>query len=371
MQAKLRKIDHNLIKLLGERISILSKLKPLSVQEQLSDVTSLLAKFGVPDSVWENIVISCVATLNTVCTSPDSLKPRRVTVVGGRGAMGQFFTQQLFVAGHDVSILEKDDWNYASSLLAEAELVLVCVPTEFTLDVIRNLSKYLAPTTALADITSIKTPIVQVMLEHHAGPVMGLHPMFGPGVKSFLSQKIVVCPGREYNAFQWLLDLVESKGGKLIVCTPEDHDQIMIAIQAIRHFCTFSLGVFMAEAGIDIGLSLEFSSPIYRLEIDIVSRLFAQDPSLYVDILLASEERRKTIGRLTSTYSRLADMVAQKDKAALIQEFEGTQSVFREEAARALKESNYVINALSTFLAATEVEQRSVCHSAEDSVSET
>jgi prephenate dehydrogenase len=359
MQDKLREIDHNLIKLLGERISILSEFKSHSVQEQLSDVTSLLRKFGVPDFVWENIVISSLATLDNVCRSPESIKPQRVTVVGGRGGMGEFFTQQLSVAGHDVSILEKDDWNYASSLLAEAELVLVCVPIEFTLDVIRNLSKYLAPTTALADITSIKTPIVQVMLEHHAGPVMGLHPMFGPDIKSFLSQKIVVCPGREYNAFQWFLDLVERKGGKLIMSTPEDHDHIMVAIQAIHHFSTFSLGVFMAEAGIDISRTLEFSSPIYRLEIDIVNRLFAQDPSLYVEILLASEERQKTIDWLAKTYSRLANLVTQKDKAALIQEFEATRRVFKKEAARALKESNYVINALSTFLAATEVEQYS------------
>jgi prephenate dehydrogenase len=344
----------------------LSELKHLSVEEQLSDVTSLRTLFGVPDFVWESIVTGCVATLETVRTSSDSLKPRRITVVGGRGGMGQFFTTQLSLAGHDVSILEKDDWNYASRILAEAELVLVCVPTEFTPDVIRNLSKYLAPTSALADITSIKTSIVQLMLECHPGPVMGLHPMFGPGVKSFLSQKIVVCPGREYNAFQWFLDFAEMKGGKLIVCTPEDHDHIMIAIQAIRHFCTFSLGVFMAEAGIDIGRTLEFSSPIYRLEMDIVSRLFAQDSSLYVDILLASEERQKTIGSLASTYSRLAHMVAQKDRAALMQEFEATRSVFRQEAARAIKESNYVIDALSTFLAATEVEQRSRSHSAED-----
>ncbi|MBW4597880.1 MAG: bifunctional chorismate mutase/prephenate dehydrogenase [Brasilonema angustatum HA4187-MV1] len=363
MQNKLREIDHKLIKLLAERISVLSELKPLSIQEQISEYTSLLSQHGVPDFVWENIVTACVATLDSADTSLDSLEPRRITVVGGRGAMGQFFTSQLSVAGHDVSILEKDDWDYAGRLLGEAELVLVCVPTEFTADVIRKLSKYLAPTSALADITSIKTSIVQIMLEYHSGPVMGLHPMFGPTTKSFLSQKIVVCPGREDNAFQWFLDLIKMKGGKLIACTPEEHDQIMIGIQAIRHFCTFSLGVFMAEAGIDIGRTLEFSSPIYRLEIDIVSRLFAQDSSLYVDILLASEDRRKTIGWLTSTYNRLGDLVARKDKATLIKEFEVTHSVFREEAARAMKESNYIIDALSTFLAAIEVEQRSITNS--------
>jgi prephenate dehydrogenase len=360
MQEKLRQIDQSLIKLLGERISLFAELEPPSLLEQQpSNVTLLLAKAGVPEFVWNNMVTGCLAALATASSSPKNVKPRQVTVVGGRGIMGQFFTQQLSAAGHDVKILEKNDWNHAGRLLAEAELVLVCVPTECTLDVIRNLSRHLAPTTALADITSIKTPIVQAMLDRHVGPVMGFHPMFGLGVKSFLSQKIVVCPGRKDEAFQWFLELIESEGGKLITCTPEDHDYMMIAVQALRHFSTFSLGVFLAEEGIDIGRSLEFSSPIYRLEIDIVSRLFAQDASLYVDIMLASEGRRKAISRLANTYNRLAHLVAQEDKAALIHEFEATRSIFREEATRALKESDYVINSLSTFLAASEVEQSS------------
>ena len=82
--------------------------------------------------------------------------------------------------------------------------------------------------------------------------------------------------------------------------------------------------------------------------------------------MLASEGRRKAISRLANTYNRLAHLVAQEDKAALIHEFEATRSIFREEATRALKESDYVINSLSTFLAASEVEQSSPYQLAED-----
>jgi len=102
-------------------------------------------------------------------------------------------------------------------------MVLVSVPIERTVDIIKRAAEHLAPTTALV-ITSIKTQPVQAMLEHHAGPVMGLHPMFGPSIKSFSGQKIVVCPGRNDDSFQWLLDFMKSKGGELIVCTPQEHD---------------------------------------------------------------------------------------------------------------------------------------------------
>ncbi|MBN3875453.1 MAG: bifunctional chorismate mutase/prephenate dehydrogenase [Nostoc sp. JL23] len=256
--------------------------------------------------------------------------PRQITIIGGCGRMGKLFKEQLSLVGNNVSVLESDDWEYADQLLSQAELVLVSVPIEHTVDVIKRAAKYLAPTTALCDLTSIKTQPNQAMIEHHSGPVMGLHPMFGPNVKSFFGQKVVVCPGRNDDSFQWFLDWIKSQGGELIVCTPEEHDRMMVIVQATQHFCRFSLGVFLAQAKIDIQQSLTMSTPNYRQEIDIVKRLFSQNPHLCVDIMLATEERCDAISFLADTYSRLAKLVAIKDRDALIQEFENAQRFFEE-----------------------------------------
>ncbi|HEY9782677.1 MAG TPA: bifunctional chorismate mutase/prephenate dehydrogenase [Leptolyngbyaceae cyanobacterium] len=351
---KLQQIDQDLIKLLGERISVLASGIP-TMQEQISNCSTYLVEAGVPESVWQNVVLDCIAAVNTASSSVVSIEPRNVTAIGGDGMMGRFFGDRLRAAGHNVSVLEYNDWDNAEQLLSQADLVLVCVPLKSTLAVIQKAARYFRPTTALVDIASIKTPFVQAMLEQHQGPVLGLHPMFGPGVKSFLSQKVVVCPGRGDEAFQWFLDAIKNDGGKLITCTPEEHDQMMIAVQAIRHFSTFSLGVFLAEEEIDIARSLDFASPIYRLESNIVSRLFAQDGSLYIDIILGSKERTEAIARLAQTYSRLAELVAHKDRSALMREFVNARNAFEQESDRALEESNYVINAMSTLLAANEV----------------
>ncbi|MGL4622394.1 MAG: prephenate dehydrogenase/arogenate dehydrogenase family protein, partial [Chroococcidiopsis sp.] len=104
-------------------------------------------------------------------------RSRKITIIGGRGRMGKFFTQHLSTTGHQVSTLGNQDWDRASQLLGEAELVIVSVPIERTVAVIERAAKYLSPTTALADITSIKAQPVQAMLANHAGAVMGLHPM--------------------------------------------------------------------------------------------------------------------------------------------------------------------------------------------------
>lgn len=355
MQKKLQQIDQELIQLLKERISVLAASETPTLEEQLSDCRSILAQVGVPEFIWQNLVISCLAAVTAASSPKVQIEPRNVTIIGGRGMMGKFFAERLEAAGHRVKILEYNDWDNADRLLSEAELVLVCVPIKITVAVIQKVAKYLAPTAVLADIASIKTPIVQAMLEHHTGPVLGLHPMFGPGVKSFLSQKVVVCPSRGQEAYQWFLDFMRNDGSQLTISTPEEHDRMTIAVQAIRHFSAFSLGVFLAEENIDISRTLEFASPIYRLESNIISRLFAQDGSLYADIILASEERCEAIGRLVDTFKRLAQLVAQKDRAALMQEFQTTCNFFQPESKRALEESHYIINALSILLAASEV----------------
>lgn len=261
----------------------------------------------------------------------NSNKPRKVTIIGGNGRMGRFFTQQLSAVGHDIQVLDRDNWSEAEQLLTNADLVLISVPIECTVDVIRKAAKYLNPNTALADLTSIKTPILQAMLEHHSGPVMGLHPMFGPMVPSFSSQKVVICSGRRDDAFEWLLTLIEKEGGQLMKCLPEEHDRMMVAIQAIRNFHTFSLGIFLTETNINLDRSLDFASPPYRLELGLVNRLFSQSAPMVVDIMLNTPERRDAIIRLAKTYSRLAELIEQEDRDALIQEFQLASSLFSQQ----------------------------------------
>jgi len=325
---KLKQTDQSLIALLGDRLSLLAASELPCLEEQLADVAQELAEAGIPESIWASLLNDCHATLTPESSSINHVISRQITIIGGHGRMGRLFREQLSAVGHNVSVLEHEDWDYAEQLLSHADLVLISVPIQQTVDVIKRATKYLAPTTALCDITSIKTQPTQAMLEHHSGPVMGLHPMFGPNIKSFLGQKVVVCPGRNDDSFEWLLDFLNSQGGELIVCTPEEHDQMMVIIQATQHFCRFSLGVFLAQAKVEIDRSLTMSTPSYRQEIDILKRLFSQNPQLCADIMLATEERCQAISSLANTYSRLAKLVSRKDRAALIQEFETAQSFF-------------------------------------------
>lgn len=299
----------------SDRISTTPSLSEKSFSENSVSVTPLA-------------ISSRLANLDRSSISVSRPVSRRITVVGGGGLMGQFFVQRFSQAGHCVNVLERDNWSDAEQILDGVDLVLVCVPIEHTATVICDIARYLAPNTALADITSIKAPIVQTMMAQHTGPVLGLHPMFGPKVSSFQSQTTVVCPGRHGEAFQWLLDLIQQEGGKLTVCTPEEHDQMMLTIQSIRHFVTLSLGIFLANEEIDLQRSLELASPSYRELLDMVNRLFSQSAELVADIMLFNQERREMIAKLAETYNRLAQIAMNNDRESLMNEFRSAQEIW-------------------------------------------
>lgn len=74
------------------------------------------------------------------------------------------------------------------------------------------------------------------MLDVHNGPVVGLHPMFGPDVPSLAKQVIVYCDGRGESEYQWLLEQFKIWGASLCQISAEQHDKGMTLIQALRHF---------------------------------------------------------------------------------------------------------------------------------------
>ncbi|MDB9379059.1 prephenate dehydrogenase dimerization domain-containing protein, partial [Nodularia sphaerocarpa] len=102
------------------------------------------------------------------------------------------------------------------------------------------------------------------------------------------------------------------------------------------------LGVFLTQSEIDIERSLSMSTPSYRQEIEIVQRLFAQNPNLCIDIILATEERSQAINSLANTYSRLAMLVSKKDRSALIKEFEKAQEFLG-------AKNNYLVQSIQNF----------------------
>ncbi|WMC11405.1 bifunctional chorismate mutase/prephenate dehydrogenase [Oceanimonas pelagia] len=267
---------------------------------------------------------------------------RKAVVIGGGGQLGGLFAHLLTLSGYRVEVLEKDDWASAETLLADAGLVMIAVPIDQTVAVIERLPA-LREDCLLVDLTSVKSEPLAAMLKAHAGPVLGLHPMFGPDVSSLAKQVIIHCDGRGAERYEWLLAQIRIWGARLQAVPAEEHDEAMSLVQALRHFTSFAYGAHLCAEGADLAQLLRLSSPIYRLELAMVGRLFAQDPALYADIILSSPRNLAMIRRYHSRFGELLEQLESGQRTAFVRQFEAVSAFFGEYADTFLKESRLLL----------------------------
>ncbi len=177
------------------------------------------------------------------CLNPEL---RSIVIVGGHGQLGGLFRRMFELSGYQVKVLGSQDWEHADTLLSDAGLVVVTVPIHLTEGVIDRLAG-LPEDCILCDLTSIKSAPLQRMLQVHSGPVVGLHPMFGPDVPSLAKQVIVYSDGRGGEHYQWLLDQFVIWGASLSAIDAAEHDHGMTLIQALRHFTSFAYGLHLSR----------------------------------------------------------------------------------------------------------------------------
>jgi chorismate mutase/prephenate dehydrogenase len=269
-----------------------------------------------------------------------------VLIVGGLGNMGRFLSNWFRQSDYDVRVLDRDDWPQVRSLTAGIDLCLLAVPIAITPAVAAQIAPYLPPACVLADITSLKLKPLEAMLQSHAGPVVGFHPLFGPATTTMDKQIVVVSPGRGMEQCQWLLDQLSLWGNVLVETPPAEHDEIMGIVQALRHFATFTFGQFLHSRGVPIARTLELSSPIYRLELAMVGRLFAQDPALYAEIVFATPERIALLKDYIQSLQQNLSLVERGDKAEFVTRFRKVAEWFGPFGEQAMRESTFLVEKL-------------------------
>ena len=358
LRQQIDELDQQLVELLAKRLALVTEVGdikselglPIYVPEReaamLQQRRSEAQLRGVPADLIEDVLrrvmresYASEKDSGFKMVGPDS---GRIVVIGGGGKLGQLFVRMFRLSGYQVDIIEQDDWHKADALFAEAGLVVVAVPINLTTTVIGKLNN-LPTQCILADITSIKALPLTAMLAVHKGPVVGLHPMFGPDVGNLAKQVVVCCDGRGKDEYQWLLEQIQIWGARIYSVDAEQHDQAMTLIQALRHFTSFVYGAHLAEENPDIQQLLDLSSPIYRLELAMVGRLFAQDPALYADIILSSSNNVAMIRRYAERFMRAADMLERDDKQGFIASFETVADWFGDYSQQFLQESRNLL----------------------------
>jgi len=250
---------------------------------------------------------------------------KKIGIIGGTHGIGASFAKHFekkFGNKKEILVSGRKTKVTSQQIVIDCDLVIFAVPIAATEQVIVDMLPFSRKNQIWVDFTSIKTFPVDAMMQSKSS-VCGLHPMFGPNT-SIEGQTTVFTPTRISE-----LDLEQLKtlfdDQKIIFSTPEEHDSIMGVVQSLSHFSDFVTGATLKNLGMDFKKVLAFSSPAYRLKLEVLGRLFAQDPGLYAQIFTYNTATPQTMRTFEKTFTNLNNLIEVRAHKELAAEFERTR----------------------------------------------
>ncbi len=363
LRARIDAIDHEVLALLSRRNGLVGEIAgykrnhgvpirdPRREKEIITDRRDLALALGLKPNTVESIYrlvmwASRDRQAALKAEVPLDMETRTVAVIGGGGAMGRCIAGLFSDLGHTVLIADLDTELTPVEAAKSADVVVISVPIDCTVDVIRQVGPHVREDAVMTDITSIKTEPVRAMLEATRANVVGMHPLFGPSVHSLQGQRIALTPDRGGDWIEWLEKMFEARGLVTIRTTPEDHDRAMAVVQVLTHFSTEATGLALARYGVPFDKTLEFTSPVYLMETLMTARHFAQSPDLYASIQMSNPETPVVIETFKRAVESLEKSVSDGDRDAVSDAFEEVRRYFGSFTEQALDQSSYLIDRL-------------------------
>jgi len=249
-----------------------------------------------------------------------------IGIIGAKGKMGQAFAKLFESRGINVLEADINTKLRAEDIIKKADITIFSVPISVTESLIKELAPQAKSKSLITDFTAIKSNSVSTMLESAPSSceVLGLHPIFGPSVVSDLSKQVfAACLSRPGELTKFLLSFFRDEGAIIKETTPEEHDRMMSMVQGLTHLSAIATAIALKNLGFNLEESFEFSSPIYRLRLNMIGRILSQSPQLYAEIAVDNPLTAKTINAYQDAISKLGKLVKNHD-------IEGFEKAFSE-----------------------------------------
>ena len=281
----------------------------------------------------------------------------KVSVIGGAGAMGQWFSKFFLSLGYDVTI---HDINPKTPKIAtelgvkyeielnlavfDRDIVLLATPIDVVENIMEKVVPIMKPGSLLLEIASVKKDISETMKELNSDSVelIGIHPMFGPATKDIKNQHVIIVPQSSGNWLSRIRKLFEDNGAMIEVLSAKKHDEVMAVVLGLSHFTYIAIGSTIEALDFDIGQSRKYMSPVCDVMMDFVGRTLGQDASLYATIQM-NENIKKVRETFILQCENLSSLLNEGKKEKFVEDMERASYHFKD-TELALKRSNELLN---------------------------
>jgi prephenate dehydrogenase len=253
----------------------------------------------------------------------------KVAIIGGSGKMGRWFANFLLKEGKEVIITGRNQRKLLDAkrqlgvkvatnveAVKSADAILISVPIDNFEEVVEQVSPYTRPEQVIIDITSIKVFPVETMHKHiKTGLTLGTHPVFGPGARSVANHNFVLTPTNQQESAlaEKVRGYLETKGAKVTLMSPQEHDETMTVILGLAHF----IAIVSADtlANLDrLSQMPQIGGITYKVLLSLVESVISEDPELYASLQMSLPNLPEIQELFQKSAQTWAELVKHKDK---------------------------------------------------------
>ncbi len=252
------------------------------------------------------------------------MKKIRIGIIGGTGGIGRWMAHFFQKEGCEVHVSGRNTGWDLPVLARQCSVVVVSVPIKETCRIIEQVGPYMPKESLLMDLTSLKEEPVKAMCNASLSEVIGLHPLFGPKIRSIAGHNIVLCPARTRKWLPWIKEIFLKNGARLLETTPRRHDELMALVQGLSHLNSITLGLTLERSGFDPEELNQYATPIFKSKLDMLKKVFSRNSRLYAEIITQNPHINKVFMGYTENLSELKNVLEQKDSEKLQKRIDNT-----------------------------------------------
>ncbi|MEA3427738.1 MAG: prephenate dehydrogenase/arogenate dehydrogenase family protein [Thermodesulfobacteriota bacterium] len=269
-----------------------------------------------------------------------------IGIIGGTGNMGRWFKDFFSGAGHTVLISGRKTTVSPLDMAKKSDVVILSVPLDVAIRLSEEIGPILSRNQLLMDLCSLKETILKSMLRSTQAQVLGTHPLFGPFTDTIKGQNVIVCPGRGTKWLKWLEDELQAKGALVTRTDPVTHDRNMAVVQGLTHLLTVCMARTLQKMKMFPDEAMSCSTPVFKLKLNLIGRLFSQDPALYASLIGANRHVEDVLATFMSAMDEAKESLLSSQEGGAMAFFDDIRGFLGEFCQDGLDESNKILNKL-------------------------
>ncbi len=269
----------------------------------------------------------------------------KIAIIGGGGKMGKWFARLLMQEGLQVIISGRNEARLAAThkelgvgivsnieAAKSADVIVISVNVDSLEDVIKEISPQVKPQQVVVDITSIKEFPVKIMHKYlKTANILGTHPLFGPGARDLANQNFALTPTNQIEAAlaQKVKGFLESRGARVTLMAPHEHDKMMSVVLGLAHFVAIVAADTLASTG-KIAQTKPVGGSTYRVLTTLAESVISEDPDLYATLQMRLPGLSELEDTLTKNAETWAGLVKRQDRQGFVDRLVSLKKRFAE-----------------------------------------